>query len=138
EDDSRAVVAMVAAEPVDVIEISGGSYESPAMMGRPSVSAGTRAREAYFLDYAETVRELAAGIPLAVTGGFRTRAGMAGAVGSGACDIVGLGRPSALAPGAAGDIAADRAPGLPVRTITLPAPDGLRRAMPQLKSLEGA
>src|SRR5699024_3742714 len=91
EDGSRAVVAMIAAEQLDAIEISGGSYESPAMMGRPSVSASTRAREAYFLDYAETVRELAAGIPLAVTGGFRTRAGMAGAVESGACDIVGLG-----------------------------------------------
>ncbi len=86
------MVEMIAAERIDLIEISGGSYESPAMMGRPAVSARTRDREAYFLDYAETIREVAAAVPLAVTGGFRTRTGMADAIASGACDVVGLGR----------------------------------------------
>ena len=60
-------------EGVDLIEVSGGSYESPAMMG--SAAASTRAREAYFLEYARTVRDLAGDVPMAVTGGFRSRTG---------------------------------------------------------------
>ena len=51
-----------------MIEVSGGSYEQPAMMGKAADS--TRAREAYFLEYARTVRSLAGDIPLAVTGGL--------------------------------------------------------------------
>lgn len=62
EDDSRAVIDAIADEDIDLLEISGGSYESPAMMGRAQ-SASTRAREAYFLDYAETVRAVAKDIP---------------------------------------------------------------------------
>ena len=71
EDESRDVVAALAGEGLDMIEISGGNYESPAMSG--SAAASTRAREAYFLDYARTVRQLAGDVPLAVTGGFRSR-----------------------------------------------------------------
>ena len=52
EDESRDVIAALAAEGLDMIEISGGNYESPAMSG--SAAASTRAREAYFLDYART------------------------------------------------------------------------------------
>ena len=54
EDDSRAVVAALAQEAVDLIEVSGGNYEAPAMAG--SEPRSTRAREAYFLDYARSVR----------------------------------------------------------------------------------
>ena len=74
EEDSRAVVAALAQEAVDLIEVSGGNYESPAMSG--SAASSTRAREAYFLDYARSVRDAAGDVPLAVTGGFRTRTGM--------------------------------------------------------------
>jgi 2,4-dienoyl-CoA reductase-like NADH-dependent reductase (Old Yellow Enzyme family) len=56
EDESRAVVSVLAGGGLDLIEVSGGSYESPAMTG--SAAASTRAREAYFLEYARTVREL--------------------------------------------------------------------------------
>jgi 2,4-dienoyl-CoA reductase-like NADH-dependent reductase (Old Yellow Enzyme family) len=70
EDESRGGVAALAQEGVDLIEISGGNFESPAMSG--SAAASTRAREAYFLDYARTVRDLAGDIPVAVTGGFRS------------------------------------------------------------------
>ena len=55
EDESRDVVAALAKEGVDLIEVSGGTYESPAMMG--SAAASTRAREAYFLEYARSVRD---------------------------------------------------------------------------------
>ncbi len=57
----------------------------------------TRAREAYFLTYAEEIRA-AARMPLMVTGGFRTKAGMEAAVSSGACDVVGVGRPLCVDP----------------------------------------
>lgn len=92
EEDSRAVVAALADEAVDLIEVSGGNYESPAMSG--SAAESTRAREAYFLDYARSVRSLAGSTPIAVTGGFRSRAAMQEAVAAGDCDVVGIARPT--------------------------------------------
>lgn len=61
-------------------------------------SARTVAREAFFLDFAHVVRERFPHVPLMVTGGFRTRKGMEEALRSGACDLIGLGRPSVLNP----------------------------------------
>ncbi|MGV9676546.1 nitroreductase family deazaflavin-dependent oxidoreductase [Nocardia sp. NPDC003482] len=131
EDESRDVIELLAAERLDLIEISGGSYESPAMMGR---SASTRAREAYFLDYAETVRRTATTVPLAVTGGFRTRSAMAEAVESDACDVIGLGRPSAVFTSAASDLLSGGVDALRPPAITL----GLRGNSRGLKALDGA
>jgi hypothetical protein len=54
-------------------------------------------REAYFLDYAEAVRQHT-DKPLVVTGGFRTASGMTAALQSGACDLIGLARPLAVDP----------------------------------------
>ncbi|MGW4632155.1 nitroreductase family deazaflavin-dependent oxidoreductase [Nocardia sp. NPDC004415] len=138
EDESRAVISLLAAERLDLIEISGGSYESPAMMGRPVTrSASTAAREAYFLDYARSVRALAGAVPLAVTGGFRTRTAMDAAVDSGECDVVGLGRPSTLDPGAAGELLGGRTTRLHSRQISLRLPAALT-ALASIKALEGA
>lgn len=102
EDDSRAVVAALAAEAVDLIEVSGGNYESPAMGG--SAASSTREREAYFLDYARSVRREAGSVPIAVTGGFRNRAAMEEALEAGDCDLVGLARPTVIATDAAARI----------------------------------
>ncbi len=85
---------------VDLLEISGGTYEQPRMAGLDglepvyveNVRASTRAREAYFIDYAAQIAKVAK-MPLMVTGGFRTRAGMEEALASGACQVVGIGRP---------------------------------------------
>lgn len=60
--------------------------------------ASTLAREAFFLEFAEAIRQKFDDVPLMVTGGFRTRQGMEKAVASGACDLVGLGRPAVLYP----------------------------------------
>ncbi|MBC7277192.1 NADH:flavin oxidoreductase/NADH oxidase family protein [Nocardioides sp.] len=97
--DAEAVLGWLEEERVDLVEISGGNYESTAFMGVPAepVAASTRAREAYFLDFAEKVRGRLS-VPLMLTGGFRTAAGMAEALESGAVDIVGLARPTALEP----------------------------------------
>ncbi len=85
---------------VDLLEVSGGTYEQPKMAGveglepvyTENVAASTRAREAYFIDYAAAIAKVAK-MPLMVTGGFRTRAGMEEALASGACQVVGIGRP---------------------------------------------
>lgn len=99
EEESRDVVAALSTEGLDLIEVSGGSYESPAMMG--SAAKSTLDREAYFLDYARAVREVAGDIPLAVTGGFRSRTAMESALSSRDCDMIGIGRPTCTTPDAA-------------------------------------
>lgn len=74
--DAAAVVRLLNAEAVDLVEISGGSYESPAMHGRANDQpkrASTRKREAYFLDFARDIVAVAA-MPVMVTGGIRSRA----------------------------------------------------------------
>ncbi|SDS09552.1 2,4-dienoyl-CoA reductase [Nocardioides scoriae] len=135
EEDSRAVVAALAAEAVDLIEVSGGSYETPAMSG--STAPSTRAREAYFLDYARSVRREAGDVPIAVTGGFRTPAAMEDAVSSGDCDVVGLARPTVLATDAAARVLDGRTDALATREIRV----GLRRVLGRvadLKALDAA
>lgn len=102
EEDSRAVVAALAHEDVDLIEVSGGNYESPAMGG--SAADSTRAREAYFLDYARSVRREAGQVPIAVTGGFRSRSAMDEALAVGDCDVIGIARPTVTATDAAARI----------------------------------
>jgi 2,4-dienoyl-CoA reductase-like NADH-dependent reductase (Old Yellow Enzyme family) len=134
EDESRAVVAALAREGLDLIEVSGGSYERPAMMG--SESANTRAREAYFLEYARTVRTLAGDVPLAVTGGFRSRAAMESAIRSGGCDVVGIGRPTATTPDAADVILSGRAATLASHSIRYRM-RGVLGKITDLKTLDG-
>lgn len=96
EDESMRVVEALEAEGIELLEISGGTYESAAMFDEVP-RASTKAREAFFLDYAEKVRERTK-LPLLVTGGFRSRAGMDAALASGAVDLVGLARPLANEP----------------------------------------
>jgi 2,4-dienoyl-CoA reductase-like NADH-dependent reductase (Old Yellow Enzyme family) len=95
EEESLEVIAHLDAENIDLLEISGGTYESPAMGG--GIAETTRRREAYFLEFAARVRDLTT-VPLLVTGGFRTGTGMDDAVTSGATDLIGLARPLALEP----------------------------------------
>lgn len=67
------------------------------MQSAPSAkSARTVAREAFFLDFAHAVRARYPQVTLMVTGGFRSRAGMQAALAEGACDIIGIGRPSVI------------------------------------------
>jgi len=83
---------------VDLLELSGGTYEQMVMVGAGEGAASapakesTRRREAYFLDHAALIKPQAQ-MPVMVTGGFRTRAGMMAALASGAADVIGLGRP---------------------------------------------
>lgn len=134
EEESRDVVAALSTVGLDLIEISGGNYESPAMSG--SAAASTRTREAYFLEYARAVRSLAGDVPLAVTGGFRTHAAMTEAVASGDCELVGLGRPTATMPDAAAAILDGRKSSLTAHERQY----GMRRVLGRildLKALDG-
>jgi 2,4-dienoyl-CoA reductase-like NADH-dependent reductase (Old Yellow Enzyme family) len=100
-DESIKVAQMLENAGIDIIEISGGTYEQPKLIGvEASINAkrsekrkeSTIAREAYFLEYAQDIRK-AVSIPLMVTGGFRTREGINDALQSNVCQIVGIGRP---------------------------------------------
>ncbi len=99
EEESIAAMRALAEVGIDMIEISGGTYEAPAMSGgmEETKTASTTAREAYFLEFAEKART-AVNVPLMVTGGFRTVEGMNAALASGAFDIVGLARLMAIDP----------------------------------------
>jgi 2,4-dienoyl-CoA reductase-like NADH-dependent reductase (Old Yellow Enzyme family) len=110
--DSVRVAGWLEQEAVDLLEISGGTYEQPQLFGHAGRAASaaeperasTRRREAYFLEYARGIRERVA-LPLMVTGGFRSRAAMAEALGHGELDVVGLGRPLCIEPDLPGRLA---------------------------------
>ena len=72
EDDAREVLGWLNELPVDLVELSGGSYEAPAMQGR-AADGRTLAREAYFLEFAKDLAAVAK-MPVMTTGGIRRRA----------------------------------------------------------------
>lgn len=67
--DARAVVELLNPLAIDLLELSGGSYEAPAMQGEAR-DGRTLAREAYFLEMASELAALAK-MPVMVTGGIR-------------------------------------------------------------------
>ncbi|MCA3861210.1 MAG: 2,4-dienoyl-CoA reductase, partial [Burkholderia sp.] len=71
-DDAKRVVELLNPLDVDLVELSGGSYEVPAMQGEAR-DGRTLAREAYFLEFARDITAVAR-MPLMVTGGIRRRA----------------------------------------------------------------
>ncbi len=120
EEESLDTIRALAQAGIDLIEISGGTYEAPAMTGVKMAGApvkeSTRQREAYFLAFAEKARQ-AVSVPLVVTGGFRSLEGMAAALSSGAVDMVGLARALAIEPDVANRLLSGQAPREQVRPI---------------------
>lgn len=99
EDDAEQVVGFLVEEGVDLIEISGGTYENPALFGEVGeLRQGGSVKEAYFAGFARRVRSRAANVPLMLTGGIRSRAAMVDLLADGGVDVIGLGRPLALDP----------------------------------------
>jgi 2,4-dienoyl-CoA reductase-like NADH-dependent reductase (Old Yellow Enzyme family) len=68
-DDARQVIQWLNDQPLDLLELSGGSYEAPAMQG-DARDGRTLAREAYFLEMAGELASVAS-MPVMVTGGIR-------------------------------------------------------------------
>jgi 2,4-dienoyl-CoA reductase-like NADH-dependent reductase (Old Yellow Enzyme family) len=99
-EDSLQVAQWLEAAGVDLLEISGGTYEQPKLLGnegleeeeQQNVAQSTLMREAYFVDFALAMQDKVS-IPLMVTGGFRRRIVMEQALSEGSADLIGLGRP---------------------------------------------
>lgn len=104
-EESCQVAAWLADEGIDLLEISGGTYEQPRLLGlngdpgtrAEPKRASTRRREAYFLEYAQAIRRAAA-VPLAVTGGIRDHDFMTQSLARGELDVIGLARPLCVEP----------------------------------------
>jgi len=105
-EDAMQVATWLNEEGLDLLEISGGTYEQPHLVGidmglNPERAEKRRestiAREAYFLDYAKDIRTVFNG-PLMVTGGFRSTKGMNNALNENACDVIGIARPFCIDP----------------------------------------
>lgn len=117
-EDCLVVAGWLADLGVDVLEISGGTYEQPAMMNMEGIvpreeprQQSTRAREAYFVQLASALMQ-ARTPPLMVTGGFRSLAAMEDAVASGIA-LVGVGRPLCAEPECVADLLAGASEELP-------------------------
>jgi 2,4-dienoyl-CoA reductase-like NADH-dependent reductase (Old Yellow Enzyme family) len=103
------VVKWLSDRRIDLLEVTGGSYEQPQMMGHGRitddgyraeerlVSQRTVQREAYFLNYAKVIRQTTH-VPVMVTGGFRSRAFMLQALAARELDLIGLARPLIMDP----------------------------------------
>lgn len=97
-DESLQVVQWLNDTGVDLLEVSGGTYEQLEFFKpRTEMRDSTREREAMFLEYAQAIKAVAR-MPIMVTGGFRTLAGMQAALAGGHTDLIGLARPFCLDP----------------------------------------
>ncbi len=115
QEDAKHVVAMLNPLKIDLLELSGGSYEAPAMHGQAR-DGRTLAREAYFLEFAQDIGAAAA-MPVMVTGGIR-RLAVAERVLDGGIDMVGIGTALALDPHLPRDWKAGKASTPMLRPIT--------------------
>jgi len=91
EEDCIEVLKALDDSGVDLIELSGGTYEAPAMVSG-NAKESTIKREAFFMEFAEKAKVVIK-TPLMLTGGFRSIEGMNEAVESEKVDIVGIARP---------------------------------------------
>lgn len=116
EDESTLLVQQLQAEGINLVEISGGNYEQPSMVGvdqKPS----TIAREAYFIEFAEQLAQRTS-VPLVVTGGFRSLSTMERALAEGSCAMIGLARPLSVMPDYSAKLLAGRELPLAMRKVT--------------------
>lgn len=130
-EDCLRVVELLNSEGVDLLEISGGTYEQPRLLGAEGSAASmvapresTQKREAYFIDYAEKIRKVAT-MPMMLVGGMRSRAAMEDAL-RGACDVVAIARPLVSDPAASRKLLAREIDEVPAFERELAARQGRR------------
>jgi len=114
-DDAKRVVEILNPLGVDLLELSGGSYEAPAMQGEAR-DGRTLAREAYFLEFAKEIRAVAQ-MPVMVTGGIRRFAVVEQVLASG-IEMAGIGTALALDPQLPSTWRSNRASAPVLRAIT--------------------
>lgn len=144
-EESLQVAQWLADAGIDLLEISGGNYEQPKLLGvegmeseeTQNVAPSTARREAYFVDFALAMQEKVS-VPLMVTGGFRSRAAMDYALESGAADIIGIGRPFCHMPGAANQLFAglEQLPAPEDRLALIPSWFGFLKRFQLVKAID--
>ncbi|KAL7416323.1 NADH oxidase [Mrakia frigida] len=90
DEESAKIAIMLEAAGVELIELSGGTYESGAFSHKKD---STIKREAFFIEFADRIRPTLKTAKLAVTGGFRSVGPMEEALAEKSCDFIGLARP---------------------------------------------
>ncbi len=108
-DESVQVARWLDEAGIDLLELSGGSYERVSMGGMDTPES-TRNREAHFLDFAHGLKP-AIEVPVMVTGGFRTRTAMVNALQSGDTDMIGIASPNIFEPDLANKLLSGEADG---------------------------
>ncbi|CAM1505975.1 Fc.00g116120.m01.CDS01 [Cosmosporella sp. VM-42] len=113
-DEARELCTMLESATFDFVEISGGTYEQLAFEHRKE---STRAREAFFIEFAEVVVASRTKIRAYITGGLRSARAMVAALD--VVDGVGLAKPAAQEPGLGRDIIEGKVTGAlkPVESI---------------------
>jgi hypothetical protein len=91
EEEAAEVVRVLSDERLDLIEISGGTYEQAASFG-----VGVEPREAYFRSFARRARA-SSPVPVLLTGGIRSRETIESVLAEGT-DLVGMARPLVMEP----------------------------------------
>jgi len=126
-DECIQVARWLGETKIDLLEISGGTYENLVFFesdARDGRAESTQKREAFFLEYAEAISQ-AATVPLMITGGFRTVAGMESALSAGHTQMIGLARPYCVEPDLANQVLAGELHTLPEDEIGLSFGKGL-------------
>jgi hypothetical protein len=95
DEESRTVASWLDAKGLDLIELSGGTYEQS---GFEHKKESTIAREGFFVEFSEQMKPLIKEARIAVTGGFRSADAMNKALQDGATDLIGLARPLTAEP----------------------------------------
>lgn len=116
-EEARMLCVKLEEARVDFVDLSGGTFEGRAFH---HVKESTQKREAYFIEFAEMIRPLLKKTKVYVTGGLRSASGMAKAVGEGACDGIGIGRPLAAEPFLCKEILEGRVTGAIENLVPLP------------------
>lgn len=91
--DALAVVEMLDATSIDLIDISGGTY----FPGAPASSESKASDGPYFADFAKRARK-ATSVPIVLTGGITTQAQAVAVIEDGIADFVGLARALVVTP----------------------------------------
>lgn len=82
-------------ELLDFVEISGGTYENPVC--QTGLKESTKQREGYFTEMSMKILQELKNLPLMVTGGFRSKAGISKAIEDG-IDLIGVAKPLCIEP----------------------------------------
>ena len=93
EEDSLKTIIELANLGLDFVEISGGTYERPAMMGATSKSTN----QVFFAEYSKKLKQKIE-IPVVVTGGIRSINAMNTLLNDNTTDFIGIARPLTIDP----------------------------------------